>query len=306
MNLKTVVFAINEPGAIALRQIINCGFNVQLLITRRASDERFEQPYKVAEEHKIAAIFPDAIDAAAAVGELSSIKPDLIISSWYHLKIPNPVIKSARLAAINFHPSLLPKYRGATPVEWCLMNGETHTGLTCHLINERFDSGPILWQKKIGIMPDETAGELANRIACLIGEGLNNIRQRIDRDDLTGRAQKEEDASYYPKRNEDNAIIDWNWRAERIHNNIRAMNPRPLSRTFVCVGPVFIEKSVILDQRQNAEPGTVIKVIPHKGIVVACGNSESILLKSCVPSRIVDDISPGTIFGSKKPHAKQE
>ena len=290
-SVKTVVMAIDEPGSICLKQAIELGFNVVLLLTRFVNSNDFIQPCVIAEINKIPVEFPSSLNDIKIIKRIGDLRPDIIISSWFHLKIPKAIIETARLAAVNFHPSLLPKYRSATPIEWAIMNGETHTGLTCHLLEEKFDTGQILWQKQIKIAANETTKELSKRIALLSRDGFKDILLRVRTNNFIGAKQLDEDASYYPKRSEKDAIIDWNNPASKIHNQIRAMNPRPIARTYVDGEPVFIYRSLQTKMKHKQIPGSVIKCFSKNELLIACGKSETLHLKEIVTSKKLYDLS---------------
>ena len=172
---------------------------------------------------------PESLKDQAFIDALSKAGADIFVVVAYGRLIPIEGYEMPRLKTINLHPSLLPKYRGAAPVEWALIRGETGTGVTVQLINERLDAGDILLQRAVPLSGEITAGELYD---ILIPEGAALLIEAIEALDA-GRAtplpQDESGASYCGKINRETAHIDWTRPSREIHNLVRGLNPRPLA-----------------------------------------------------------------------------
>jgi len=285
LSFTAVLFAINDPGGVVLRALLERGVDVRLLFSRRRSSETADLPYVIAHREGIPCEFPDEFtdDVCRRVRDLT---PDLVISGWYHLKIPLAIIEASKSASVNLHPSLLPAYRGATPVEWCIMNGEGETGLTLHKLEKTFDTGDILWQQPIGIDPDETAGELLTRITGLVPQALDNLLLRAKSGDFTGRPQESSLASYHPKRSLSHAWIDWAWEAQKVHNRIRGLNPWPLAR-FKEQNTVYqVGRSRLTDKWEaSSKPGTIKSTAEDsRSMEVVCGDGRIIELFDIAPA----------------------
>ncbi len=160
---------------------------------------------------------------------IKKLSPEIIIVSSFNQIIPKPIISIPKLGVINIHPSLLPKYRGATPTVWALLNGEKETGVTAHFIeDEKIDCGRIIKQGKLRIEPSDTDGTLRLKLARLSGVVLNealNLLPNIDKKKLP--IADESKSAYYPKRTLKDAEIDINKPFNDIINRIRAMTPYP-------------------------------------------------------------------------------
>lgn len=160
---------------------------------------------------------------------IKKLSPAIIIVSSFNQIIPKPIISIPRLGVVNIHPSLLPKYRGATPTVWALLNGEEETGVTAHFIeNEKIDCGRIIKQAKLSIEPSDNDGTLRLKLARLSGVVLNealNLLPNIDKKKLP--IADESKSAYYPKRTLKDAEIDINKPFNDIINRIRAMTPYP-------------------------------------------------------------------------------
>ena len=160
---------------------------------------------------------------------IKDIDPDLIVVSTYNQRIPQEIIDLPRYGVINFHPSLLPKYRGATPTFWAIANGETESGITAHFIeNELFDTGRIVLQNKVDISPFETDGLVRKRLSSLVFTMMSKtINLILSNDKKSFLLQDEREASFFSKRTDTDAVIDLSWSLEMIRNRIRALTPFP-------------------------------------------------------------------------------
>lgn len=160
--------------------------------------------------------------------EIGAFEADAFVVVAYGSLIPRPVFGRPRLGTLNLHPSLLPRYRGAAPIQWCLINGETETGITVQLINEKLDAGDIVVQEKMPVDPDMNAGDLLE-IASVSGAGLISRALEQLASGATPVKQDDSRATYCGKIDRDTAIIDWNRRPLEIHNLVRGLNPKPVA-----------------------------------------------------------------------------
>lgn len=281
---RAVLYAINESGGFVLQSLLERQVKIDLLISRQSTAESDRLPYNIAKRAGIPYEFL-AVDDNRIVQRIRELKPDFIISGWYHLKIPHAVFGTATLVAVNIHPSLLPAYRGATPVQWCIINGEKETGLSLHVLEDRFDTGQILWQQKLPIDPDETAGELHRRLESLVPLALDNLLARARAGNFTGTPQDPAKASWYPKRSEKDAPLHWELSAQTIHNRIRGLNPWPLA-SFSASGRTHkVAQSRLVDKEACPLPGgTVSSVADHRTAAqVVCGDGKTIELLGIAP-----------------------
>jgi methionyl-tRNA formyltransferase len=170
---------------------------------------------------------PEKIRSESAEAFFKRIAPDAVVIIAYGQIIPQSLIDIPRLGWINLHASLLPKYRGAAPINWAIVNGETKTGITTMKVDAGMDTGPILMQKEIDIGADETAPELSKRMAeagaPLVVESLVGLANGT----IAPRAQDSTQASRAPLLKKENGQIDWNLSAQQIYNRIRGFDPWP-------------------------------------------------------------------------------
>ncbi len=161
------------------------------------------------------------------IREIAEAKCDIFVVVAYGRIIPAEVFNIPPLKTINLHPSLLPKYRGAAPVEWAVINGERETGITVQLINERLDAGDIILQSRVPVPPAMTAGELYEIIMPAGAELLISSIEKLHSGDVSPLAQREDEATYCGKISRETARINWKAESMQIHNLVRGLNPKP-------------------------------------------------------------------------------
>src|SRR6266404_480374 len=227
------------------------------------------QPAKIKSNDEVRAIF-------------ESISPDACVVVAYGKILPAWMLAIPRLGCINVHASLLPKYRGAAPINWVLANGERETGVTIMQMDVGMDTGPMLTQRSIPIGDDETALQLSVRLAQLGADLLSETLPRVERGEIAPLTQDDRDASYAPMLKRENGLIDWRMRVREIANRVRAFQPWPGTYTNFRGGRLAIwrahEASAHQDTDSSAEPGTILN-IDESGITVVCSGSSELLIE---------------------------
>jgi methionyl-tRNA formyltransferase len=177
---------------------------------------------------------PERIKREEAVAEIRGLAPELIVVMAYGQILPRAVLEIPKLGCLNLHASLLPRWRGAAPIQAAIAAGDRESGITAMYMDEGLDTGDILWQRKIAIAPDETGGSLHDRLAQLAPKALAEALTLLEE----GRAQRieqdETHATYAPKLEREDGRIDWSEPAEVIERKIRAFNPWPGAFTTIC------------------------------------------------------------------------
>jgi methionyl-tRNA formyltransferase len=217
----------------------------------------FYQPLKIREQHFIQ--------------QVQALSPDLIVVVAFGQILPRALLDIPPHGCINVHASLLPAYRGAAPINWALINGETVTGVTIIILDEGMDTGDILLQQPVAILPDDTSATLHDRLAengaVLLGEALDELRsngwKRIPQDHTQ--------ATYAPLMKKEDGRIDWSQSAREIHNQVRGMNPWPGCFTFFRGKLLKIYHTGVLEKNEGAAPGKITSV-GDDGIEIATGN----------------------------------
>ncbi len=170
---------------------------------------------------------PERIKSESAHNFFKRLAPDAVVIIAYGKIIPETLLNIPRLGWINLHASLLPKYRGAAPINWAIVEGETKTGLTTMKIDAGLDTGPLLLQKEIAIGPDETAAELAARMAEEGASLMLETLRKLAAGEIVPVEQDHELATFAPMLKKEHGRIDWSLAAQRIYNHIRGMQPWP-------------------------------------------------------------------------------
>ena len=215
---------------------------------------------------------PDFLDA------LASWKPDLIAVTAFGRILHAPILNLPPMGCVNVHGSLLPKYRGAAPVQWAVINGETETGITTMLMDEGMDTGPMLLQERIPILPEDTAGTLAPRLAELGGRLLVETIAQLNAGTLTARQQDHAQATMAPLLKKEDGLLDWGMSAQALANRVRGLSPWPGACTFYGRERWNIWKAAPLQEPTQDLPGTIIGST-KQSLLVATGNGRLELLE---------------------------
>jgi len=206
---------------------------------------------------------------------LKKYEPDLIVLTAYGNILPSDIINLAPLGTINVHGSLLPKYRGAAPIQWALINGETETGITIMQMDEGIDTGNILLQEKILIEPTDTTATMSVKLAELGGEALVKALDLLRLDKLTPVKQDDSQASLAPLLKKENGLVDWAQSAEQISCLIRGLDPWPSAYTIISGKRLrlFSPRAVGNSFYQNTitGPGVVCRA-DRSGLLVTTGD----------------------------------
>jgi len=222
---------------------------------------------------------------AKALEKIKQANPNLIVVVAYGQIIPASIIYYPPLGAINVHFSLLPKYRGAAPVQWAILNGETKTGVTIFKLNEKMDEGDILMQKEVDIFPDEKASHLENRLAEIGAELLIETISLLEQGKIEPKKQNHSLATYAPKLKKEDGLIKWEKNSEVIHRMIRAFDTWPTAYCFIKDKRIKIIEGEAIKSSQNISnllPGQIWK-IDKEGIYVVCGEATLFLIKKVQP-----------------------
>jgi methionyl-tRNA formyltransferase len=202
---------------------------------------------------------------------LRSIHPDLFVVASFGLIIPQRVLDMPPMGAVNVHPSLLPKYRGPSPMQWAILNGDRETGITLIAMSERMDAGNILYQEKTPLGREEDAVTLSERLSARAGQILPPFMENVEGNGLReGETQIEEDATYTPIISKEMGKINWSKGAVEIERHIKAFVSWPVAYTFL-EGLIFkVFRGRAADGAGETPPGTVVEIM-RDGIVVSTG-----------------------------------
>src|SRR5690606_27181454 len=187
-----------------------------------------ESPVKVlAREHGIAVQQPASLRDPALIAELAARRADVWVVAAYGLLLPPTVLQLPRLGCLNIHASLLPRWRGAAPIQRAIMAGDTQTGISIMQMDEGLDTGPVLLQRAVPIEPADTAGSLHDRLAELGAEAICEVLDRLAAGAIVARPQPAEGATYAHKITREDACVDWARPAAEVERLLRALDPVP-------------------------------------------------------------------------------
>lgn len=214
--------------------------------------------------------------------EILKLNPDIILVGSWSEKFKKPIIDLPKIGTINCHPSLLPKYRGPNPYIQVIMQGETETGITFHLMDEKFDNGPILLQKKINIIQGikgDTGESLKNKCCNMAKTGITELLTAMDNEILIPIEQNKKESSYFPQINEKDILIDFRKTAEEINRKIRALTPwQPAYFPHKNVFFKVKDHEIIENKTKYTTPGMVLKK-EKNALWVVTGDNKIIILK---------------------------
>ncbi len=211
--------------------------------------------------------------------QLQELEPDLIVVVAYAQILPVKVLTLPRYGCINVHASLLPAYRGGAPIHWAILNGETETGITIMMMDQGLDTGDILLQAALSIGPNETCGEVHDRLATLGAEALAKALVALEQGKLESKPQPQVGMSYARNLAKQDGLINWASSAMTIHNQIRGLNPWPVAYTEHDGKRLRVLRSRLVDangQSISAEPGTIIE-ISEAGPLIQTGDGVLLL-----------------------------
>jgi methionyl-tRNA formyltransferase len=323
--INRIVFMRTPEFAVpSLKALFAKGENVVCVVTqpdraRGRGRKVMEPPVKeLALQASIPVLQPESIRGNDFHAALRSYEPDVIVLTAYGKILPGSIINLPPLGTINVHGSLLPKYRGAAPIQWALINGEKETGITIMQMDAGIDTGDILLQEKIAIEPEDTTGTLAAKLAELGGTALGKALDLLRQDKLVPLKQDDRQASRAPLLKKEDGMVDWSKSAVQISGLIRGLDPWPTTYTTLSgkrlrlFSPeIFAEnpcQNILSDPDMGcafSEPGIVCRA-DRNGLLITTGNG-CLLIKEiqAAGSRRMavaayisgKPIEPGTLLG---------
>ena len=270
--MGTPEFAVSSLAALLRSDHTVVGVVTQPDRPKGRGQELAESPIKqLATRHKIPILQPLKMKDPGLRNSLSSWKPDLIVVAAFGRILPKVILDLPPRHCINVHASLLPKYRGAGPIQWAIIRGERETGITTMLMDEGMDTGAILLQEKIPIAPDDTAGTLSLKLADIGGRLLIETLTRLQSGTVTPRPQDDSQATMAPLLKKEDGLLDWTLSAVELANRVRGLSPWPGAYTYLGEERWVIWKAQILDRPAAVVPPGTIMDATKEGLAVAAG-----------------------------------
>ncbi len=274
--MGTPEFAVPCLGALIKNGYEVCGVVTQPDKPAGRGHKLTSPPVKVlAQENGIEVFQPETLRDFEFKPELDRMNPEMIVVVAYGKILPEYILNFPKYGCINMHASLLPKYRGAGPIQWSVIKGEKKAGVTSMLMEKGLDTGDMLLKCETEIGEYETAGELHDRLMIMGAELLIETVIKAEKGELNPEKQCDEESCYAPMLSKDSAKIDWSSPAKMISKLICGMNPWPVAHTLYKGDTLKIYKAK-LGECKNGQPGEILKA-DENGIEILCGDGRAIV-----------------------------
>jgi methionyl-tRNA formyltransferase len=281
-NIRTIFMGTPDFALQTLQGLVDAGCNLIAVYTQpdrpKGRGKQLAAPpiKELALQHDIPVYQPLKLRQPEAVAELEVLAPDLIVVVAYGQILPKSVLDIPRYGCINVHASLLPRYRGAAPINKAIIDGETETGITTMYMDIGLDTGDMLVKKTLSIGPQETAGELHDRLAVLGRETMEETLQQLCAGTLQRQVQDNDQSTYAAMMKKEDGRINWNRPAVEVHNQIRGLDPWPGAYTSLN-GELLKLTRTSPEITTGDKPGSIISA-DNNGVRIACGTG-SLLVK---------------------------
>jgi len=311
--MKVVFMGSPDFAVPSLEALIEARFDVQLVVTqpdRPAGRGRKMLPTAVkatALEHNLPVIDFGKGQGRAVTAEVLALEPDAVVVAAFGHILREPLLSEPPFGCINVHASLLPRWRGVSPVQYSILHGDSWTGVTIMRMDAGVDTGPILAQRAVAIGPEDNGGEIIDRLAGQGADLLIHTLRGLQNGHVTPCPQSEEAAVYAPKLTRALSAVRWDRDVVTVHNQIRSLIPWPGTVTYLGEKALKITEARPMSfNGPGVAPGTVLDVT-SEGVVVACGSGSVLLTGLQCPGRKslpVDEflrgfrIAPGDLFRS--------
>ena len=274
--MRIVFMGTPEYAARSLKALLDEGYEVTGVFTQpdrpkgRGGKVTMPPVKELAKKHGIPVVQPRRI-RLEGLEALKAFRPDICVTAAFGQILSEEILSVPPMGTVNVHASLLPKYRGSSPVNWAIIQGERSTGVTTMLTEKGIDTGDILLQRETPIFPEETAGELTARLADMGAELLIETLRLIGEGRCPRRKQVEQEMSYYPMLRHDTGAIDWNLPAKRIADLARGLNPWPGAYAQSPWGTMKILKATAENTASPAVPGAILRADSQEGLLIKTG-----------------------------------
>ena len=273
--MRVVFMGTPDIAATCLKKILEEGCQVVGVYTQpdrpknRGMKLQASPVKEVALAHGIPVFQPESFREPETVQQLRDLQPDVVAVVAYGRILPQGVLDIPPKGCINIHASLLPKYRGSAPYQWAVLDGLEETGVTAMYLCREMDAGDIIDAAKTPIDPQETAGELLDRLAVLGADLLHKTLCSIEKGTAERTPQDNTQVSYAPMLDKTMSPIDWKRTARQIHDHVRGLNPWPVATTQLQGKRFKVYTTAVVDVKTDAAPGTIL-ALTKTGLQIAC------------------------------------
>lgn len=310
--LRIVFAGTPEFAAVHLQALLDAGQHIVAVYTQPdrpagRGQKLLASPVKqLAQEHGISVLQPHSLRTDTAASELAVFAPDLMVVVAYGLILPQVILDTPRLGCINSHASLLPRWRGAAPIQRAIEAGDAQTGVTVMQMEAGLDTGPMLLKAETSITAADTGATLHDRLAGLGAQAVLQVIGQLASGTASAEIQQDALATYAHKLSKDSALIDWQQPASAIERAVRAFNPWPVSHT--CLQNTAIKVHAAQCIARQGQPGEIL-LADRDGLLVACGTDALLITRMQLPNARAMDFAdiyngraelfvPGQVLGA--------
>ena len=274
--MRVVFMGTPDIAATCLKKLLADAFDVVGVYTQpdrpkgRGMKLQFSPVKEVALAHDIPVFQPENFKQEETVEQLRSLQPDVVAVVAYGRILPQTVLDIVPNGFINIHASILPAYRGSAPYQWAVLDGLTETGVSAQFMARQMDAGPVVGVAKTPIDPDETAGELLDRLAELGADLLAETLIKFEKNALIPEVQDESKVTLAPMLDKSMCPIDFTQTARQVHNRVRGLNPWPVATAQIGDKQFKVYTTAVVENPTDAPAGTILG-LTKTGLQIACG-----------------------------------
>ena len=274
--MRIVFMGTPDIAATCLKKLLSENVQIVGVYTQpdrpkgRGMKMQFSPVKEVALEHNIPVFQPENFREEATVQQLRALQPDAVAVVAYGRILPQSVLDIAPNRFINIHASVLPQYRGSAPYQWAVLDGLKETGVSAQFMVRQMDAGDVVGVAKTPIGPNETAGELLDRLAVLGADLLYETLIKLENNTLTPIAQDESKVTLAPMLDKSMCPIDFTQTAQAVHNKVRGLNPWPVATAQIGGKQFKVYTTVLVENPTNAPAGAILG-LTKTGLQIACG-----------------------------------
>ena len=277
--MNIVFMGTPEFAVPCLQRLIDEKHNVLGVFTQpdkpkgRGHKIQFPPVKELAVKYDIPVFQPQKMKDGEALKILKELNPELIIVVAYGKILPKEILELPKYGCVNMHASVLPKYRGSAPIQWCVLNGEKISGVTSMQMDVGLDTGDMLLCKTCEIGDDDTAGDLHDKLSLIGADVMSETISMIENNSLSPKKQDDTKSTYAPMLTKELCPVDWSKSAKEIHNQVRGLSPWPVA-TSVLNGKKFKIYKTTISGKSNKKPGEIVNT--DNTISVCCGDGNCI------------------------------